>query len=152
MQNFRHFRFAALLGLCLTLPCTTALADADKTEKSEDDPTLAIRGNPPADHPFAKLKRGMKFSEAVEILGKPTSERSFCTGKQHIPFYMGPDKGRTEYFYKGQGKVIFFTQVSVFGMFHVNKCTPKDPFEVAGAEYNPNESGDAPKTDDGAQK
>ena len=51
----------------------------------------------------------MSFDETVAILGKPSAEKAYCTGKHRIPFYFGSDKAYTEYLYKGQGKVYFYT-------------------------------------------
>jgi len=134
------------MKLALALGALMCSAPSFAEEVTPAEGIEAVKGNPPADHPFAKLTPGMSFDEAVAILGKPTGERSYCTGKHRIPFYMARDKAYTEYYYKGQGKVYFYTRVSTFSAFHgaVNSCTPKDPFELAGAEFNPGETGEVP--------
>ena len=43
----------------------------------------------------------------VEILGAPTSQQNYQTGKAWIPYYYGPDTGRVDYRYKGLGSVVF---------------------------------------------
>ena len=142
----KRFTRITLAAFCLSLANTVAIAQESKpaTPANATEPAAA---SAPADHPFSKIKPGMSFDETAAILGKPTAERSYCTGKHRIPFYSGSDKAYTEYFYKGQGKVYFYTRISTFSMFHgaVNSCTPKDPYELATVEYNPNETGVAPK-------
>lgn len=130
-----------LAALCLSLAAPALLADDQKT----DEAATVVTGNPPADSAFAKVKPGMSFKDATAILGKPTSERAFCTGKHHIPFYSARDRAYTEYYYQGQGVVVFYTDVSVGGWSRYKSCKPTDPLEVAEVHYNAGESGVAPK-------
>ncbi len=63
---------------------------------------------PPA--PGSKLARvtnGMSEAQVVEVLGAPTSQQNYMTGKSWIPYYYGPDTGRVDYRYKGLGMVVF---------------------------------------------
>ena len=63
---------------------------------------------PPA--PGSKLARvtnGMSEAQVVEILGAPTSQQNYQTGKAWIPYYYGPDTGRLDYRYKSLGTVVF---------------------------------------------
>ena len=138
----KRFTRITLAVLCLSLANTVATAQESKPA-TPPVATEAAVATAPADHPFSKVKPGMSFNEAVEILGKPTAENAYCTGKHRIPFYSGSDKAYTEYLYKGQGKVYFYTRITTFSMFHgaVNSCTPKEPYELATVEYNPNETG-----------
>lgn len=138
MKNcFARITFAALC-LSLTLP---ALA-ADEAKPAEG---AAVTGQPPAGSPFAAIKPGMSFNDALAILGKPTSERAFCTGKHHIPFYFARDRAYTEYFYQGQGVVVFYTDVSISGWSRYKSCSPKEALEIAEVHYNVGETGVAPK-------
>jgi len=130
-----------LAALCLSLTVPPVLAEE---KKAEADASI-VTGNPPADSSFAKVKPGMNFKDAVAALGKPTSERAFCTGKHHIPFYFARDRAYTEYYYQGQGVVVFYTDVNVGGWSRYKSCSPTDPTEVAEVHYNPSESGVAPK-------
>ena len=130
------------LSLSFSIAAPIALAQENKAEAASDG---SVTGNPPADHPFAKVKPGMKFEEALAILGKPTSERAYCTGKHHIPFYFGRDRAYTEYYYQNQGVVVFYTDVSVGGWNRYKSCSPKDPLELAEVHYNASETGVAPK-------
>lgn len=90
-------RFAALVvGLGLVLgTAQAALAQADTP--------------PPAGSAMAKITRGMPSEQVQEILGSPTSTNHYPTGKGWIPFYgwWGGDAYRTEYIYKGKGRVVF---------------------------------------------
>jgi len=136
-----NHRFARITvaALCLSL-FVPALQAEDKAAES-----APVTGNPPADSPFARIKPGMKFDETVAILGKPTSERAFCTGKHWIPFYAGRDRAYTEYYYQGQGVVVFYTDISSFGIGRYKTCSPKEPLELAEVHYDANASGIAPK-------
>lgn len=129
----------AVAAVTVHLPATAA----DEASKP-GDVEAAVTGSPPAEHPFAKVQPGMKFDEAVQILGKPTSERAFCTGKHYIPFYYGRDRAYTEYYYQGQGVVVFYTEISTWGIGRYAHCSPKTPFELAEVHYNPKETGVAP--------
>ena len=139
----------ALAALCLSLNLPVALAEEAKPAEAEKPP---VTGNPPADSPFAKVKPGMKFDEAAAILGKPTSERAFCTQKHYILFYMGRDRAYTEYYYKDQGVVVFYTDISTWGIGRYKHCTPKQPTELAEVHYNVDETGVAPKDEGEAKK
>lgn len=136
-------RIAAItLSLAVSVAAPAVIAQEKKADAAADG---SVTGNPPAEHPFAKVKPGMKFEEAIAILGKPTSERAYCTGKHHIPFYFGRDRALTEYYYKDQGIVVFYTEASIYGWSRVQSCSPKAPFELGEIHYNPNEAGVAPK-------
>lgn len=83
---------------------------------------------PPADSPMAKIERGMSEAQVREILGPPTTQQSYQTGKQWIPGYgaFAPDTHRTEFVYKGIGVVTF----------NQNKYTGK--LAVVRAVHDPN--------------
>jgi hypothetical protein len=57
--------------------------------------------------PMAAVHQGMDPAQVQRLLGAPTSVRPFITGKAFIPWYFGPDRTRTAFYYKGQGRVIF---------------------------------------------
>jgi outer membrane protein assembly factor BamE (lipoprotein component of BamABCDE complex) len=56
---------------------------------------------------LAKIRIGMTSTEVQSILGAPTSEKNFESGKRWIPWYYGSDVRRTEWAYKGLGRVLF---------------------------------------------
>lgn len=123
-------------SLCACLSLIGGNALAQDAEKKTEAPAAeqVIVGNPPADHPFGKLKIGMSYDEVIAIVGKPTSESSWCTGKQNIPFYFGNDKGRAEALVKGAGKLEFNAQVM---MLPFRICKGSTPLDLVYVEYNP---------------
>ncbi|MFZ2971151.1 MAG: hypothetical protein WA049_00815 [Ferribacterium limneticum] len=138
-QTHRITFLAAIAALFLT---TTAFAADEEPAKKEEAAEAVIVGNPPADSPFGKLKIGMKYEEVIAILGKPTSESSWCTGKQNIPFYFGDDRGRAEAHFKGLGKLDFNATVS---MYPFRICKGNAPLDLVYIEYNPENTGELPK-------
>ncbi len=148
MLGNRHLPLLACLAT-LMLATTTSLAQ--EPEKKVETPAAAapatavapvIVGNPPADHPFGKLKIGMTYEEAIAIAGKPGSEGGWCTGKHRIPFYFGNDKARTEAHFKGMGKLDFNADASIFPF---GICKAGSPRDLVYIEYNPDYAGEAPK-------
>ena len=63
------------------------------------------RRRPP--EPLAGVREGMTPEQVQKIAGAPASIKPYVTGKAFIPWYFGPDRSRTAYYYKGQGRVIF---------------------------------------------
>ena len=74
-----------------------------KSEKAAKPAPAAI----PANSPLAKVKMGMPRNQVDDLLGSPTSERRFPSGKGFNPFYYCPDTYRTGAFYKGLGRVVY---------------------------------------------
>jgi hypothetical protein len=62
----------------------------------------AARGSP-----LAKVQPGMSPREVENLLGPPSDENAYMTGKAFIPFFYGQDRWRRAYFYKGVGRVVF---------------------------------------------
>lgn len=74
----------------------------------------------PASAKFGQLKIGMSHSQVTGILGQPSDQGSYITGKAFIPFYFGSDKYRYEAVYKGQGRLIFASSATYsFGEMHL---------------------------------
>jgi hypothetical protein len=88
----------------------------------------------PADSPLAKIKLGMTAQEVSNILGMPTNQVSYATGKAWIPWYFGDDARRTEWSYKGLGRVVF-SGGNVFG---------GGGGKVNRVDYDPKETGIRP--------
>ena len=124
-------RVAFLTAIAAMFFATTAIAAEEPAKKEE-----------PADSPFGKLRIGMSYEEVIAIVGKPTSESSWCTGKQNIPFYFGDDKGRAEAQFKGMGKLDFNAGVT---MFPFRICKGSTPTTLIYVEYNPEATGEATK-------
>lgn len=66
-----------------------------------------ITGKPAPGSKFTKLKIGMPMKEVTDLIGQPTDQGAYVTGKAWIPFYFGSDRHRYEMIYKGQGRLIF---------------------------------------------
>jgi len=49
----------------------------------------------------------MTTVQVQSILGAPTNQVSYESGKRWIPWYYGSDVRRTEWSYKGLGRVVF---------------------------------------------
>lgn len=66
-----------------------------------------ITGKAAANSSFNKLQIGMSLRQVMDVIGQPTDQGAYITGKAFIPFYFGSDKHRYEFVYKGQGRLIF---------------------------------------------
>jgi len=73
----------------------------------------------------------MTKKQAQDLLGAPTDQNSYSSGKAFIPFYFGNDARRSSWFYKGVGRVVF-ADGNVFG---------GGSSEVVRVEYDPGEAG-----------
>jgi hypothetical protein len=75
--------------------------------KGKDDWEGEITGKAAPGSKFSQLKIGMSRAEAYSIVGNPTDQGVYITGKTWIPFYFGSDRYRYEAAYKGMGRLIF---------------------------------------------
>lgn len=66
-----------------------------------------ITGKPAPGTKFTQLKIGMSRAQAQSIVGNPTDQGAYVTGKAWIPWYFGADRYRHEFAYKGMGRLIF---------------------------------------------
>ncbi len=66
-----------------------------------------ITGKPGPGSKFTKLQIGMGTRQVVDLVGQPTDQGAYATGKAWIPWYFGSDKVRFEHVHKGQGRLIF---------------------------------------------
>jgi hypothetical protein len=88
--------------------------DASKVEsgygqkvKGINDFDGEITGIPAPNSKFTQLQIGMGMKQVTDIVGPPTDQGAYITGKAFIPFYYGSDRHRFELVYKGQGRLIF---------------------------------------------
>jgi hypothetical protein len=86
----------------------------------------------PASSPLAQVKPSMTFKAVRGVLGPPTDETSYPSGKAFIPFYFGNDARRTEWYYKGTGRVTFAAGNAFGG---------QSEGDVIRIEYDPSEIG-----------
>ena len=66
-----------------------------------------ITGKPAPGSKFTRLQIGMSAKQALDLVGQPTDQGAYVTGRAWIPFYFGADRYRYEMAYKGQGRLIF---------------------------------------------
>jgi outer membrane protein assembly factor BamE (lipoprotein component of BamABCDE complex) len=102
---------AFLVSVCvISLTALGLLACASGTAPSGDEPASAQAAQgmaPPAGSKLAKVQMGMNEGEVRKIMGDPDSSPTYTTGKAWIPFYYGSDATRTDWKYKGVGRVVF---------------------------------------------
>jgi hypothetical protein len=110
-----------------------AVGGCAKRGTSEPRPVAepAVRGTPPpADSAMAKIKPGMRPEDVIALLGAPSRQSAYPTGKAWVPFYYGPDRWRSVYYYRGQGRVVMKGD----GGFRTSS-------QVLYIEYDPTEPG-----------
>lgn len=66
-----------------------------------------IIGKPFPGAEFKKLKIGMPMKQVTDLIGQPSDQGAYVTGKAWIPFYFGSDRHRYETVYKNQGRLVF---------------------------------------------
>jgi hypothetical protein len=66
-----------------------------------------ITGNAAPNSRFSKLQIGMPMRQVVDLIGPPTDQGAYVTGRAFIPFYRGSDRARFEMAYKGLGRLVF---------------------------------------------
>jgi hypothetical protein len=66
-----------------------------------------VFGKPAKNSKFTKLSMGMSMKQVTDLIGQPTDQGAYITGKAWIPFYFGSDRYRYELAYKGQGRLVF---------------------------------------------
>jgi hypothetical protein len=103
----RSLAVAASLALALALNACANAGGRAADQPAAQAATKTADVPPPAGSKLAKVKIGMNDVDVRKALGEPTSAKNYMTGKQWIPFYWGPDTGRTDWMYKGQGRVVF---------------------------------------------
>jgi len=106
-------------------PAATAAPEATKAPASDE----AAARPAPAGSKLARVTAGMTEPQVVEIMGAPTTQQNYITGKAFIPFYYGPDASRLDYRYKGVGIIVF------------TRNRYSNQTEVIRVDYDPNEDG-----------
>lgn len=66
-----------------------------------------ITGKPEPGSKFTRLQIGMSMRQATDLVGQPTDQGAYMTGRAWIPFYFGSDRHRFEMVFKGHGRLIF---------------------------------------------
>src|SRR4029078_8989727 len=82
--------------------CATQQSSSTSSESAAAPaPAAAVGVPPPANSKLAKVQVGMTKKQVSDILGQPTDENSYATGKMWIPFYFGNDVRRMSWYYNG---------------------------------------------------
>ena len=96
------------LGACAMGGGSTADDTGTKSEAAKaEGPPQGVA--PPAGHKMAKVEAGMNDGDVRRIMGEPQTRKVYMTGKAWMPWYWGSDTHRTEFKYKGSGRVVFNT-------------------------------------------
>lgn len=83
----------------------------------------AVASNKTVD--FSLVKEGMSSAEVDDLLGPPTNQSTYMTGKQFQPFNFGAkDIQRMKYLYKGVGHIEFSMKSGYNGIFRVIAVVP----------------------------
>ena len=131
-------RYAAWLMVGVMMFAIGACATQTSQSSSGSEASAAAKGVPegvpaPPSSPLSKVQLGMGKKQVKDLLGAPSDENTYMTGKAFIPFYFGNDARRTSYYYKSMGRVVF-ADGNVFG---------GGGTEVVRVDYDPTESGEA---------
>jgi hypothetical protein len=122
---------ALLVAGCAERASRPATTEGTATARGAAPAANAGKPLPPADSPLAKITTGMGMGDVASILGQPTDQHQYATGKAFIPYYYGDDVTRMQWHYKGVGRVIF-TGGGAFG---------QGGGKVEWVEYDPQETG-----------
>lgn len=82
---------------------------------------------PPAGTRLAKVEVGWNDEQVRAAIGAPDNVEGYITGKSFIPFYYGSDTSRTDWEYKGEGRVVF------------SRNAYSGTLKVIRVDYDPNE-------------
>ena len=109
MINFKLPLLAMAVGsVCLLWGCQSAPKSERSTgaqapattgapaAKSADAKEGEIIGTPAKNSKFTKLQMGMGMKQVTDLIGSPTDQGAYVTGKAFIPFYFGGDRYRHE--------------------------------------------------------
>lgn len=126
-------RYAGLIAACALTFTLGACSTQTSQSASGGDAALAKGVPAPPSSPLAKVQLGMGKKQVKDLIGAPSDENSYATGKAWIPWYFGNDARRTSYYYKGMGRVVF-ADGNIFG---------GGGTEVIRVDYDPTETGNA---------
>ena len=75
-------------------PAAAAKAQTGDTQhvKGINDWEGDITGKPAANSKFTKLQIGMGMRQVTDLVGQPTDQGAYITGKAFIPFFFGGDR------------------------------------------------------------
>jgi hypothetical protein len=122
-------RFVLLIFLVTALgACASDSGGQQAGDNQRAQASAAMGVAPPANSPLAKVQVGMNDAQVRKILGDPDNANGYMTGKAWIPFYFGTDTTRTDWMYKGTGRVVF------------SRNQYSGSLKVIRVDYNPKET------------
>ena len=125
-------QYAGVVAACAMAMVLGACSTQTSQSSSGTNAQAVATGVPaPPGSALSKVQLGMNKKQVKDLLGPPTDENSYATGKVWIPFYFGNDARRTAFYYKGIGRVVF-ADGNAFG---------GGASEVVRVDYDPTESG-----------
>jgi len=90
------------------------VVDSSKVEAGYGQPVKGLRdwegeitGKPAPGSKFTQLQIGMSMRQVTDLVGQPSDQGAYITGKAFIPFFFGSDTHRQELVYKNYGRLIF---------------------------------------------
>ncbi|HKA15431.1 MAG TPA: hypothetical protein VKH41_10480 [Myxococcota bacterium] len=109
MVRFTNWFTTGIAAAMLTLGAGGVLSGCKSDEAAAPAKAEPAKGNTaPASSKLSKVKNDMSPEEVQHIMGSPTGQANYPTGKTFNPYNFGNDSGnRVEYKYKGQGRVVF---------------------------------------------
>lgn len=107
------------LAMILSIASAVAIAGCGAQSQpgaqgSAQEAPAAAAGAVDPHNPLSQVKTGMTKKQVRDLVGQPSDENSYESGKRWIPWYYGNDVRRTSWYYKGQGQVVF-ADGNVFG-------------------------------------
>ena len=106
MKSLRILAFFLLSALVISA-CASDGGSSGGDEKKSNGNYPSGYSAPPADSLFAEIQLNGTEYEVRKVLGEPDNANAYMTGKAWIPFYFGSDVARTDWFYSGQGRIVF---------------------------------------------
>lgn len=113
--------------LNFVVACSSETSAPAPTDEARAKSQAAKGKAAPTGAKLSSIKEGMSDTEVGKIMGFPDNTSSYMTGKAWIPFYFGPDTTRTDWLYRGQGRVVFSRNHYSGGL------------KVIRVDYNPDE-------------
>jgi hypothetical protein len=106
-------------GAAVSAPASAAAPSSAKSSKAATAAPAAKTAD------FSQVKEGMSMQEVDALIGTPTNQTTYMTGKAFVPFNFGAkDVQRVAYFYKGAGRIVFSLKSAYNGVYRVVEIIP----------------------------
>ncbi len=104
---------AVIVSLVLAVGCnkqqTTRVEDPKPVQQTQAKKAAKVKLAKPTNpnNILLNVQKGMTPEQVRNLIGNPQRQNVYPTGKQFIPFYVGPDFFRMDWFYGDFGHVTF---------------------------------------------